>query len=149
MKVCGVELSGNDAVVSLLSMKDEIFDIPDCRVRKVSFEKVATLEGLKNFQSTFAKLMADYKIDTVVIRERHTKGKFAGGAVGFKMEAAIQLIDSLNVVLMTPADIKAHIKRNPVPISFSETGLKGFQEAAFATAYAYLIHDKYQDETEG
>ena len=92
--------------------------------------------------------MADYKIETVIIRERPTAGKFSGGAVGFKLEAAIQLIDGLKVELITPTDIKAYIKRNPIPVSFEDTGLKVFQEGAFTTAYAYLMHSHYADPNE-
>lgn len=145
MKVCGVELKGSEAVICLLSMDDGIFDIPDCRVRKITFEKS---HSLTFFQSTFAKLMSDYKIETVIIRERPTSGKFSGGAVGFKLEAAIQLIDGLKVELITPTDIKAYIKRNPIPVSFEDTGLKIFQEGAFTTAYAYLMHSHYADPNE-
>lgn len=148
MRVCGVELKANDAVICLLSMEDEIFDIPDCRVRKLSLDKSNSQEALRTFQFTFAKLMADYKIEKVIIRERPTKGKFAGGSVGFKLEAAIQLIDDLDVELMTNADIKNSIKRNPLAVSFADTGLKIFQEAAFTTAYAYLMHAYYADTEE-
>lgn len=140
MNVCGVELKGSDAVISLLSMEDEIFDIPDCRVRKISLDKNSSL---KYFQTTFAKLMADYQVKKVIIRERPTKGKFAGGAVGFKLEAAIELIEGLRVELMAPTDIKAYIKKNPLPIAFDETGLKAFQEGAFTTAYAYVMCEHY------
>ena len=142
MKVCGVELKGNDAVICLLSLDDGIFDIPDCRVRKVTLEKN---QSLKFFQSTFAKLMSDYKIEKVIIRERPTAGKFSGAAIGFKLEAAIELIDDLDVELITPVDIKAYIKKNPIPVSFDETGLKIFQESAFTTAYAYMMHAHYAD----
>lgn len=142
MKVCGVELKGNDAVICLLSMEDGIFDIPDCRVRKVTLEKT---QSLKFFQTAFAKLMADYKIEKVLIKERPTSGKFSGAAIGFKLEAAIQLIDNLSVELMTPVDIKTYIKRNPIPVSFEDTGLKVFQESAFTTAYAYLMNAFYND----
>ena len=143
MKVCGVELKGNDAVICILTMDDDMFDLPDCRVRKVSIEKAASGGQLKFFQQTFSKLMEDYKIDKVIIRERPSKGKFAGGSIGFKLEAAIQLIGNLGVELMTPVAIKESIKKNPLPISFDETGLKGFQESAFVTAYAYLMFVKY------
>ncbi|WP_231881220.1 DUF3010 family protein, partial [Oleiphilus sp. HI0123] len=145
MKVCGVELKGSDAIICLLSMDDEIFDIPDCRVRKVTLEKS---HSLKYFQATFAKLMTDYQIDTVIIRERPTKGKFAGGAIGFKMEAAIELIDGVDVRLITPVDIKAAVKKNPIPVPFEETGLKVMQEAAFTTAYAYLMRRHYGVDAE-
>ena len=142
MKVCGVELKANDAVICLLSMEDGIFDIPDCRVRKVSLGKT---HSLKTFQATFAKLMSDYNIEKVIIRERPTAGKFSGAAIGFKLEAAIELIDNLDVELISPVDIKAYIKKNPIPVSFDDTGLKIFQESAFTTAYAYIMHSHYND----
>ncbi|MFA0093291.1 DUF3010 family protein, partial [Vibrio sp. 10N.261.49.A11] len=34
MKICGVEIKGNDAVICLLSLSDGVFNIPDCRVSK-------------------------------------------------------------------------------------------------------------------
>jgi len=145
MRVCGVEIKGNDAVICLLSMKDEIFDIPDCRVRKITLENKTSRESLKVFQFTFEKLMADYKIDKVIIRERPTKGKFAGSAIGFKLEAAIELIDNLEVELITSVAIKEHIKMNPISVAFVDTGLKRFQEVAFATAYGYLMHSYYAE----
>lgn len=143
MKVCGVEIKGSEAIISLLSLSDELFNIPDCRVRKLLLEKGHSSEQLKAFQFAFAKLMEDYQVEKVIIRERPTKGKFAGGAVGFKIEAAIELIDALEVELMSPTDIKASLKRNPLHVPFAETGLKVFQEGAFSTAFAYLMNCQY------
>ncbi|MEH6578614.1 MAG: DUF3010 family protein [Amphritea sp.] len=138
MKVCGVELKSNEAIICLLSISDGLFDLPDCRVRRLTLQDINSRQDLKEFQFAFAKLMADYKIDKVIIRERPMKGKFAGGAIGFKLEAAIELIEDLNVELISSVDIKESLKRNPLAISLKETGLKGFQETAFTTAFAYL-----------
>lgn len=139
MRVCGVELKGNDANICLLSMSEGLFDLPDCRVRRVTLENINSQASLISFQFAFEKLIEDYKIDKVVIRQRHMKGKFSGGAVGFKLEAAIQLIENLDVEILTPVDVKEKLKLNPVQISFIETGLKAFQEPAFTTAYATLM----------
>ena len=136
MRVCGVDLSGNDANICLLSLDDEVFQIPDCRARKLTLPKQAQAKDLKYFQSTFAKLVEDYKIDKIVIRQRPMK-------VGFKLEAALELLDDASVVIMAPTEIKESLKRNPVPVPIGETGLKMFQETAFNTAYAYLMKDKY------
>lgn len=136
MKICGVELKGSEAIICLLSFKDGLFNLPDCRVRKIEFNKRNAIGDIRYFQSTFSKLMADYTISTVVIKERPLKGKFAGGALGFKMEAAIQLIDGLDVETLSPQVFKESIKRNPVVVPFAETGLKAFQENAFTVAYA-------------
>ncbi|WP_047044331.1 DUF3010 family protein [Vibrio mexicanus] len=139
MKICGVELSGNDAIISLLTLSDGVFNIPDCRVAKISIGDANDTEKMKHFQFSFSKLMQDYQVERVVIRQRQTKGKFAGGAVGFKLEAAIQLIDGLKVDVVSPAEIKEGLKRNPPPVAFKETGLKQYQEPAFMVAYACIM----------
>jgi len=143
MKVCGVEINSNDVNICLLSLTDDIFELPDCRSRRLTLTDVNSTRELRYFQQTFAKLMQDYKVDRVVIRQRPMKGKFAGGAVGFKLEAAIELISDLDVTILSTTDIKDSLKRNPIQIDYAETDLKAFQEVAFNTAYAYLMKDKY------
>lgn len=56
---------------------------------------------------------------------------------------AIELISELDVVILSPTEIKEALKRNPLPIDFAATGLKAYQESAFTTAYAYLMKAKY------
>ncbi len=136
MKICGVELSANDAVICFLQFEQQTFNLPDCRVRNVSLPKGHSTDDLRHFQKTFAKLMADYGINKVAIKERALKGKFAGGPIGFKLEATIQLIDTLDVIMLSQKEIKLALSENRLPISFSDTGLKVFQETAFTTAYA-------------
>lgn len=137
MTICGVELTGSEAVLCLLDLDRGQFSLPESKVRKLSLGKNHTREDLKQFQAAFARLMADHEVSVVAIKERMPKGKFAGGAVSFKLEAAIQLIDSssLDVRLIPPALIKSTLSANPLPIPFADTGLKAFQETAFITAY--------------
>lgn len=135
MKICGVELSGNDAVICILEFEHQAFNLPDCRVRKLTLPKAHTRVDLRQFQKAFEKLMSDYGIEKVAIKERALKGKFAGGAVGFKLEAAIQLIAGIDVVVLSQKDIKLALSEKRLPVSFAETGLKVFQEAAFTVAY--------------
>ena len=80
--------------------------------------------------------MSDYKVEKVVIRERMPKGKFAGSAISFKLEAAIQLITEIDVEILSPTQIKAAQKESQLPIAFENTGLKVFQKDAFTVAYA-------------
>lgn len=138
MIICGVELTGSDAVICLLSLDQGQFTIPECKVRKLALKKNHTREDLLEFQAAFAEMMTDYSVNQVAIKERMPKGKFAGGAISFKLEAAIQLIPDTNlrVALFSPALIKSTLAANPLPIPFSDTGLKIFQETAFIVAYA-------------
>lgn len=137
MLVCGVELSSSDAVVCLLNIDKGQFNLPECKVRKLTLKKNHTGEDLRQFQAFFAEFLAEHDVKKVAIKERMQKGKFAGGAISFKMEAAIQLMSGMNVevVLLPPALIKSTLSASPLPVPFAETGLKAFQENAFISAY--------------
>jgi hypothetical protein len=138
MKVCGVDLKGNDAVICLMSLTDGLYALHDCRVKKLSITDATDSQQLRKFQFDFVQLMTDYQIDHIVIRERMTKGKFAGGSVGFKLESAIQLADNFQTSLLSTSKIKETLKNSHVVMNFKDTGLKQFQEQAFTTAFAYL-----------
>lgn len=136
MRICGVDLVSNDAVICLLFLESNQFNIPECRVRKLTLPKDHSRSDLQYFEASFVKLMRDYKVDKVAIRERMPKGKFAGSAISFKLEAAIQLISEIDVEILSLTQIKAAQKENQLPIAFEDTGLKAFQKDAFTVAYA-------------
>jgi len=137
MLICGVELSGSDAVVCLLNKDMEQFSLPDSKIRKITLKKNHTREDLQQFQASFTEFVVENGVKRVAIKERMPKGKFAGGAISFKMEAAIQLMSvaGVEVCLLSPATIKSTLASNPLSVPFAETGLKVFQEAAFIAAY--------------
>jgi len=138
MKACGVELKGNDAIICIMSKENNLYDIPHTRVQKVSLDNAGDAEQVQKFQFTFAKLMEDYGVTHVLIKGRALKGKFAGGPVGFKLEAAIQLISELQVEILSASYIKKELAKSQVDIDFRDTGLKQYQEQAFSSVFAYL-----------
>lgn len=137
MLICGVELSGSDAVVCLLNKDMGQFSLPESKIRKITLKKNHTREDLQQFQASFAEFVVENGVKKVAIKERMPKGKFAGGAISFKLEAAIQLMSvaDVEVSLLSPATIKSTLASNPLPVPFTETGLKVFQETAFIAAY--------------
>lgn len=143
MRICGIELTGSDAVVCLLHKDQGLFSLPDSRIRKLTLKKDPARADLQRFQKDLVQFLRDYKVERVVIKERLQKGKFAGGAISFKLEAAIQLIadSNIEVSLLSATQIKSVLSANPLPIPFADTGLKQFQEAAFLTAYAGHFSD--------
>ncbi|WP_337841763.1 DUF3010 family protein [Rheinheimera sp.] len=138
MRVCGVEIKSNEAILCLMASNQGLFELPDCRSNRLQLVNDQDPEQIRKFQFALAKLAEDYRISHFVIRERPQKGKFAGSAIGFKIEAALQLIPSVETVILSSGAIKESLSRHPVPIDFKETGLKGFQEPAFISAYAFL-----------
>lgn len=147
MRVLGIELSANDAIVALVEYSTGMFYLPECRARRIECRNPDNAGDLRYFQKSLVKLVEDYKIDRIVVRERMKKGKFAGGANGFKLEAVIQLIDSCEVRLMNTTEQKAIFKKYPMTVPFAETGLKKFQQGAFEIAYAYLSDPDGQVES--
>jgi len=137
MLICGVELSGSDAVVCLLNKDMGQFSLPESKIRKITLKKNHTREDLQQFQASFAEFVVENGVKKVAIKERMPKGKFAGGAISFKLEAVIQLMSlaDVEVSLLSPATIKSTLASNPLPVPFAETGLKVFQETAFIAAY--------------
>ena len=121
-----------------MSRENGLYDIPQIRVQKISLVDAGDAEQVQHFQFTFAKLMADYNVDKVIIRGRALKGKFSGGPVGFKLEAAIQLIKELPVEIISGSAVKKTLVKSQVNIDFRDTGLKQYQESAFQTVFSYL-----------
>jgi hypothetical protein len=144
MRTCGVEITGSDVLLCILTKDNDVFDIRDVRQTRFTLGNGNDTEVMRKFQFDFKKLMEDYQIDSVAIKERQAKGKFAGSAKGFKMETAIQLIERLDVQVLSATEIKEQLKRNPVPIDFEDTGLKKFQENAFISAYVYIMRKTYK-----
>ncbi|MGJ8685880.1 MAG: DUF3010 family protein [Spongiibacteraceae bacterium] len=142
MLVCGVELTSHEAVICLLDYSGGVFTVPDCRVRMYSLSKTADTHAVRDFYTSFKKLMEDYSIDEVVIIERPLKGKFAGSALGFKLETAIQLID-FPVSILNSSTIKEQVKRNRMHADFASLELKKFQQPALNAAYAYHCMSLY------
>ncbi|MCH1931628.1 DUF3010 family protein [Shewanella sp. A25] len=135
MRICGVELKGGEAIISLLSYEGETFNVPSCRKASFAVSQSASAEAIREFHFAFHKLMEDYKVDEIVIIEREQKGKLAGSATSFKLETAIQLGD-LPVTLLSPVAIKEQNKRNPPQVDFETLELKRVQLPAFEAAFA-------------
>lgn len=141
MITCGIDIKGSEAILCLLSKQDGLFQITDCRQIRHSLSNASDSENMRKFYLLMKKLFEDYKVERAVIRERPTKGKFAGSSVGFKIEAAIQLIEGVQVELFHSARSKEILQNHPMPIPFKATGLKAFQEGAFTIAYAALAEN--------
>lgn len=142
MRACGVEIKGNEAIICIMSKENNLYDIPHTRVQKVSLDNAGDAEQVQKFQFTFAKLMEDYQVTHVLIKGRALKGKFAGGPIGFKVEAAIQLIQDLHVEILAGSFIKKELSKSQIDIDFRDTGLKQYQEQAFGSVFAYLEGEK-------
>lgn len=144
MLVCGIELSAHEAIICLLDYNNGAFKVADCRQRVFTLPKSGNTKAIRDFHFSFHKLMEDYKVDELVIIERAHKGKMAGSALSFKIEAAIELTE-LPVSMINHSSIKEQIKRNRMQADFANLGLKKFQQQALNAAYAYQCEILYRE----
>jgi hypothetical protein len=135
MRVCGVELSGRDAIIVILDGNRGSWNVVRSNQRKISLLDDDDSQQIKYFRNAFNSMAETHGIQRVAIMKRLKKGRFAGGAVSFKMEALIQLIETCQVVLLPPQTVtrvaKDHADRFPA-------GLQEYQKEAFNTALTAL-----------
>ncbi|MCY9861128.1 DUF3010 family protein [Vibrio coralliirubri] len=141
MKVCGIEIKGNDAVVCFLQKEGESTVIIPSVKNKISVGKTGSAYDIRAFQDEFEQLMRTHGSITAIIKERQTKGKFAGGAMSFKIESAIQLIRSIDVHTVSIHQIKKCNQAVSPTVKFQNTDLKQYQEQAYVVANYGLFGD--------
>lgn len=132
MKICGVDLKSNNAILTLLDNKKFI----DLKIKKITLENDENQEDIRVFCNEFLLFLEQNDVEKIVIKKRAKKGNFAGGPVTFKMEGLIQLNPICEVELISPQSISSFEKKNE--IEFPST-LKKYQEQAFLTAYSNSI----------
>lgn len=54
-------------------------------------------------------------------------------------ETVLQLLDDVQTHILNGTEQKEILKRNPLAVDYADTGLKGFQQNAFMTAYAFVM----------
>ena len=135
MKVCGIELKSNEAIIVALDGRIEDFEILKLDFTKLKLNDPKSQDAVKDFHVAIANLFSIHGFDKIAIKERIMKGRFKGGPLSFKMESLIQMVDE-PVQIVHSATVKSKIK--DVDVSFDD--LKKFQEEAFRVAL-YLLSE--------
>ncbi len=136
MKVCGIELKGNDAILCCLQGDKDQYSIVSADLKKISLKDSVDQESVQQFRTSMESIFVEQSFDKIAIKARATKGRFAGGAVSFKMEALIQSL-TFPVEIVHVARIKSTLKSVIDNIPTEE--VKAYQKEALLTA-AYLLH---------
>jgi len=109
MTVCGIELKGNNAILSCLSGDAQNYEVIAKDIRKIGLADTKVQENIKSFSSTINQFFKEMNIDRIAIKARAEKGKFAGGATSFKIEGLIQNTE-YSVEIIHGATIKSKLK---------------------------------------
>lgn len=120
MKVCGIELKGNDAIVtSIVGDSVDNYSFILTSVKKIKLKDSNNQNDVISFSKEICSFLVDNQFDKVGIKARGTKGRFAGGSVSFKIEGLIQN-SGAPVDIVHGATIKAKMKPYIESIDFSK-----------------------------
>lgn len=135
IKTLGIELKASRAIYVALEGADDDFEMVNSGFLELKDSK--NQPAIKAFHEAWMTLLNQGDYHTIAIKERISKGRFAGGALTFKMEGLIQLSD-YEIQILNGAKLRSKLKgHEPV---FGK--IHSYQEEAARLAYYLLLQVK-------
>lgn len=139
MKICGADIQGRDLVlVSVDRDGDGDFAVISDACTKLSLNG-DDQETVRVFLRALAGFSRHHGLQRMAIRGRGTVGKFAGGAISFKIEGLIQSLEGCTVTILMPTTIAAQVRKCNLT---SPGELYKYQHDAYFTACAAIMKIK-------
>lgn len=131
MKICGIELKSNNAIVSIIESSNEEINYIDVKLKKIILDNDEDKSSLLSFKNEIESFLTENHIEKVAIKKRAKKGTFAGGSITFKMEAVIQLNSISEVKFISSQAISKYTKKNEIEFP---SLLNKYQEQSYLSA---------------
>lgn len=131
MRFCGVDLSGSTLALAVVSRNGDSCTWVPAKPEKLTLDNDADHEEVKRFFTVLSAFVREHHIEHIGIKQRATKGRFAGGSTTFKMEGLVQLVEVSSITLVSAQKIAKQTKDLVPPAK-----LRAYQHDAFRTAYA-------------
>lgn len=112
MRVCGCEISAQEVRLAVVQLNDEgKVEMLRLKTTRIELADDTSEADLRAFQSALHEFSREHEIDTFVIKTRAKKGKMAGGAVSFKIETLIQLVEGCDTRFVSPVALSNFAKK--------------------------------------
>jgi len=131
IKTLGIELKAKRAIYVAIEGTEEDFKVIDSGYFELQDSKDQS--AIKVFHEKWMNMLNEGDFHSIAIKERISKGRFAGGALTFKMEGLIQLSD-YEIQIIHSAKLRSKLKNHDP--AFGK--IHSYQEEAARLAY-YLI----------
>ncbi|MGJ8623431.1 MAG: DUF3010 family protein [Yoonia sp.] len=113
MRICGCEISAKEVRLAVVFMNDEDrMEMLRLKSTRIELEDDTSEADLRSFLADLQAFARDYEIDTFVIKTRAKKGRMAGGAVSFKIETLIQLVEGCHTRFVSPQALANYAKKD-------------------------------------
>jgi hypothetical protein len=112
MRVCGCEISAREVRLAVVCLNDGgNIEILRLKTTRIELEDDTSDADLRSFLRALHEFSSENEIDTFVIKTRAKKGRMAGGAVSFKIETLIQLVEGCETRFVSPVALSHFAKK--------------------------------------
>jgi hypothetical protein len=136
MKICGIDIKGNDAILTVIEAEDNTLRFIESSTKKIPLDDEYSSELLKSFRSAFDAFLNDNSVEKIILLKRPTRGMFVGNSLSFKIECLVQLNEVCPVCFIPVATINAFIKKH-LPIEYPK-GLNKYQYRSFDAVFTFI-----------
>jgi len=113
MRVCGCEISAQEVRLAVVYPNDEgNMEMLRLKATRIELEDDTSEVDLRSFLADLQQFSREHEIDTFVIKTRAKKGRMAGGAVSFKIETLIQLVEGCRTKFVSPVALAHFAKKD-------------------------------------
>jgi hypothetical protein len=113
MRVCGCEISASEVRLAVVYLNDEgNVEMLRLKTTRIELEDDTSEVDLRSFLADLQEFSREHEIDIFVIKTRAKKGRMAGGAVSFKIEALIQLVEGCQTKFVSPVALSHFAKKD-------------------------------------
>ena len=113
MRVCGCEISAQEVRLAVVYLNDEgDMEMLRLKATRIELEDDTSEVDLRSFLADLQQFSREHEIDTFVIKTRAKKGRMAGGAVSFKIETLIQLVEGCRTKFVSPVALAHFAKKD-------------------------------------
>ena len=103
MRICGCEISAQEVRLAVVYLDDENnIEMLRLKTTRIELADDTSEADLRSFLADLQEFARENEIDTFVIKTRAKKGRMAGGAVSFKIETLIQLVEGCQTKGVSP-----------------------------------------------
>ena len=102
MTLCGIEIKGSEAIFAIASLDDQTLTHVALATKKIALEDDDEAANVKAFAAQVKAFVQENALQRIAIKKRSKKGEFAGGPTTFKIEGVFQLLEGVEVTLLSP-----------------------------------------------
>jgi hypothetical protein len=112
MRVCGCEISASEVRLAVVHQTVEgSIEMLRLKPTRIELEDDTSEADLRSFLGALQEFSHENEIDTFVVKTRAKKGRMAGGAVSFKIETLIQLVEGCSTRFVSPVALSNFAKK--------------------------------------